>query len=159
MKKLVFLLSVGVLLSGCVAAPNHPVPDGLWYAETEVPGRFDYHIYVLFQDDSHFVWWRTLDAQDVVLKRLDHYTQDNGTPSVPALYTRNGDEFKGESRTVINSKKGVTLYTFLQSFNGRFEGDTLDMELQRSTLWPDGPPRTEERVRWSLQRLKPQLAQ
>lgn len=158
MKKLVFLLAMGWLLPGCAAAPSHPVPDGLWYAEKEVPDRFDYQVYVLFQDDSHFIWWRTLDAQDVVLKRLEHYTRDNGTPSAPALYTRIGDELKGESRTVVNNKKGVALYTFIQNFNGRFEDETLDMELQRSTLWPDGPPRTEERVRWSMKRLKSQLA-
>lgn len=153
MKYLYLTALLFLTLSGCISGPGAQIRDNLWYAETEQPNWFRYHAYVLFQDTNHFIWWHTVDPQDVVMKRFDYYTHDNGTTDTPVTFTRTGDQLKGEARIPWHRKTGGILFTQIQSFTGHFDGDRLDMELIKSTAYPDGRVSTESPIRWSMKRL------
>ena len=153
MKRLSLFALLMLALSGCIMGPSQQVRENLWHAPQEQPNWFGYHAYVLFQDDSHFIYWRTLAAPDQVLRRFDYYSVDNGSTKVPVTFTRNGNQLQGESHRPIRSRTGDIIFTWVESFKGLFVGDTLDMEMRKKTVWPDRPTTEELPVRWTLKRL------
>ncbi|KAA0983279.1 hypothetical protein [Pseudomonas sp. ANT_J28] len=158
MKKLLLSFFMGLLLSGCATTPSYQVPDGLWYAEKEDPDHYRYHVYVYFKDESHFIWWRTKETQDVVMKRWAYYTHDHPGVDNPTIYTRQGDQLKGERRIVDRSSEGILQATTTQTFNGRFNGDELVMEFIDASVWASGNDAGRDVVRWSMKRLRSQSA-
>jgi hypothetical protein len=94
-----------------------------------------------------------LAAPDQVLSRFDYYSVDNGSTKVPVTFTRNGDQLQGESRRPVRSRTGDIIFTWVESFKGLFVGDTLDMEMRKTTVWPDRPTTQELPVHWTLKRL------
>lgn len=153
MKRLYLFVFLMLALSGCTLGPSQQVREKLWHAPQEQPNTFGYQAYLLFQDDGHFIYWRTMAAPDQVLSRFDYYSIDNGSTEVPVTFTRNGDQLHGESRRPVRSRTGELIYTRVESFKGRFIGDTLDMEMRKTTVWPDRPTLEESPVHWTLKRL------
>ena len=153
MKKLLLSLFMGLLLSGCATAPSYRVPDGLWYAESEEPDQFHYHVYVLFLDDSHLTWWRTKESHDMVMKRWAYYTHDHPGVKILTSYTREGDQLIGERRYINKGSPGLKGFTSIQTFTGRINGDTLDMKVEDNTINADGSSWPPVMVSWSLKHL------
>ncbi|MDP1293736.1 hypothetical protein Q6296_28355, partial [Klebsiella variicola] len=81
----------------------------------------------------------------------DHPGVDN-----PVIFTRTGDSLKGERRLVNKNREGVLQLTTIQTINGHFSGDSLEMEQTGNSVWADGTPVPLETVRWSMKRLSPQ---
>ncbi|WP_140665667.1 hypothetical protein [Pseudomonas arsenicoxydans] len=140
-------------LVGCTTVTSDRVPDGLWYAKSEEPDQFHYHVYVLFLDDSHFTWWRTKETYDVVMKRWAYYTHDHPGVKILTNYTREGDQLTGERRISDKGGPSMKANTFIQTFTGRFNGDALDMTVEAHTTYDDGPPSPTVVVRWPLRHL------
>ncbi|MFJ3521963.1 hypothetical protein ACIPO9_05760 [Pseudomonas sp. NPDC090203] len=142
-----------LMLCGCTT-PGSSVKDKIWYAEKEQPARVPWHVYLMFKDDNHFIWWRTVEGPDAVLKKFDAYTHDNG-PGVdsPVSYVRTGDRITAQSRDSVHSKTGETIFTDIRTFDGRFVGDRLEIDYQMTTVRPDRPSTEERVIRWSLKRL------
>ncbi|MCQ3000748.1 hypothetical protein NLO98_13410 [Pseudomonas syringae] len=152
-QKLIAVLFL-VALSGCASWPGSAAREKIWYAETEQPQRVPSHAYLMFTDDTHFIYWRTVEDPDVVLKKFDYYTKDNGTGvDVPTAFTRTGDRITAESRTPLKTKTGELVHTTVRTFNGRFVGDRLEMDFQETTVWPSRPAYSYSVIRWSMKRL------
>lgn len=152
MRKVFIVAFLFLALTGCASWPFSRAPDNLWYAESETPNWFGYHVYVLFLDDSHFIWWRTPDAQNVVLNRLDYYKSGEGAVQ-PTLYTRQGDQLKGELRRPWKGRNGETIFTMITNFDGSFSGELLDMEMVAKAHSPDGKVTNWNSLRWALKRM------
>ncbi|MBC3375768.1 hypothetical protein HU762_17600 [Pseudomonas sp. SWRI92] len=152
MRKIAALLLL-VALTGCSTAPSDRVPDGLWYAESEIPDQFHYHVYVLFLDDSHFTWWRVDEAPDTVIKRLAHYTNDHPGVKILTSYTREGDRITGERRFIHEGTPSLKGFTSVQIFTGHFSGDTLEMKVEGNMIYDDGRSFPAQIIRWPLKRL------
>jgi hypothetical protein len=141
-------------LSGCALSPGYGVKDKIWYAEKEQGGWVPWHVYLMFKDESHFIWWRTVDSPDKVLRNFDYYTKDSGSEGdMPVSFTRNGDQIEAESSYAFKSRTGETMFTEVYTFHGRFINEALEMQFQRTTLSPSKPPRPDRPVQWSLRRL------
>lgn len=155
MKKILLAFCISLLLSGCATDTAVPVPEGLWYADSEDPGP-GYHVYVYFKDANSFIWWRTNEPQAVVFKRWAYYTNDHPGVDNPVIFTRKGDWLKGERQIVNQNSEGVLQLTTTQTFTGHFSGDSLEMEQKGHSVWADGTPEPLETVRWSMKRLSAQ---
>ncbi len=154
MKQILVAALFLLALSGCAIGPGSGVREKIWYAETEQPRMVPWHAYLMFVDDTHFIYWRTVEDPDVVLKKFDYYTKDNGTGvDTRIAFTRTGDRITAESRTPLKKQNGELVYTTVHTFNGRFIGDTLEMDFQRTTVWPSRPAFSESVIRWSMKRL------
>lgn len=155
MKKIILSFFVGLLLSGCARVPVFPLADRLWYAENEVPDS-QFHVYVYFKDDSNFIYWRTKESQEVVMRRWAYYTHDHPGVDTPVQYKLQGDRLQGLKRFIATNSEGVPQYTATYEFAGSFKKDNLEMEIKRSSIWADGTPTPQETVRWSMKRLRAQ---
>lgn len=153
MRKMYVVLLLLLALIGCSTVNSDRVPDALWYAKSEEPDQFHYHVYVLFIDDSHFTWWRTKEPYEVVMKRWTYYTQDHPGVKVHTNYSRDGDQLTGLRSIVTRGTPSVKANTFIQTFTGRFAGDALDLTVEANTTYVDATPTSPEVVRWSLRRL------
>lgn len=152
MEKLLLWLVMGLLLSGCVTAPTQPAPNELWYAAKELPAE-RYQVYVYFKDDHQFIWWRTTESPDVVMKRWKYYTNDHPGVDNPTPYTRQGDLVKGEKIIINNNSKGVYEAKTVQTFTGHVSGDNMEMELKSEIFWADSSSWPPDTVRWSMKRF------
>ncbi|MFD2884183.1 hypothetical protein SAMN04490191_3490 [Pseudomonas lini] len=92
------------------------------------------------------------------MKRLAYYTHDHPGVDNPTLYTRLGDQLKGERHIVNRSSEGILQATATQTFNGRFDGDELVMEFVSASVWASGDDAGRDVVRWSMKQLKSQPA-
>jgi hypothetical protein len=142
-----------VALVGCSGAKSDRVPEGLWYAQSEEPDAFHYHVYVLFLDESHFTWWRTNESYETVMKRWAYYTHDHPGVRILSSYARDGDKLTGVRRIVTTGTPSVRANTFPQTFTGRFTGDALNLTVETMTTYENGPLIPTEIVRWPLRHL------
>ncbi len=153
MRRLYFTILL-LLLVGCSVAPTRPAPPGLWYAEKETPQQGRHQVYLYFKDDGHFIWWRTKESQEVVMRRWHYYTNDHPGVSLPMAYTRKGNELKGERLLPDRDERGPFGFTTTQTMVGRFEGDKLDIEFVTDMVWISGNHAGTDVVRWSMKQLK-----
>lgn len=150
----VFIVALLLLtLVGCSTENIDRVPEGLWYAKSEEPDDFHYHVYVLFLDEGHFTWWRTNESYEMVMRRWAYYTHDHPGVRILSSYTRDGDKLTGVRRIVTAGTPSMRANTFTQTFTGRFAGDSLDLTVESNTIYDNLPPTPTEIVRWPLRHL------
>ncbi|RMP79094.1 hypothetical protein ALP83_03274 [Pseudomonas syringae pv. actinidiae] len=166
MEKMKIIHAIAILilaLTGCGTTTTTSAPPGLWYAEREVPDQFHYSVYVLFQDDAHFQWWRTREDMETVLKRIDYYKHEHPGWDHPTAYSRQGNELTGERKFVTPASASMLANTFIQKFSGRFDGDTLELTIKSYTIMSvemgadDMMPPPTTVIKWPLKRLGPPL--
>ncbi|MBC3953049.1 hypothetical protein [Pseudomonas folii] len=154
MKQTLIAVLFLLALSGCATWPGSAAREKVWYAETEQPQLVPWHAYLTFTDDTHFIYWRTVEDPDAVLSKFDEYIKGDGADvDAPIAITRTGDRFTAESHTPLKSRTGELVYTTVNTFNGRFIGDTLEVDFQTTTVWPDRPAYSYRPIRWSMKRL------
>lgn len=143
-----------MLLSGCTTSVSSDVREQVWYSEGERPATAPWHVYLVFTDDGHFIYWRTVEKPDDVLKKIDSYMKGAGLDvGSPVPYTRTENDLDAVSQTPFLSRTGDTVYTDVRTFRGRFVGDALEIDFERITVWPPRPTFSEGVRRWSLKRL------
>lgn len=143
-----------MLLSSCTTSVSSDVRERVWYSEAERLSSVPWHVYLVFTDDSHFIYWRTVENPDDVLKKFDSYMEGKGLDvGSPVPYTRTENDLNAVSRTPFLSRTGETVYTDVRTFRGRFVGDSLEVDFERITVWPPRPTFSEGVRRWSLKRL------
>lgn len=154
MKQIWMTAIILIALAGCATGPSSSVRDKIWYAEAERPATAPWHVYLMFTDDSHFIYWRTVKNPDLVLKNIDYYTTGPGQEvGNPVLFTRTGNRISAVSQTPFKSKTGETLYTDIRTFNGHLIDGAWEMDFERITTWPPRPSFSEGVIRWSMKRL------
>lgn len=154
MKQILVATLVLSALAGCATGPDSNLREKIWYAKAERPATAPWHVYLIFTDDSHFIYWRTVKDPNSVLKNIDDYLKAPGWDvGNPVPYTRTSNRISAVSQTPFKAKTGETVYTDIRTFNGRLIDGTWEMDFERITVWPPRPTFSEGVIRWSMKRL------
>lgn len=146
------LVLLALAFSACSSLPS-PEKKGqvLYLATQEEPdNRFGYQVYLLFLDDDHFTWWRTKEARQVVLQRLNYYLNEHPGTGIYTKYKTQENRLTGSREIVTRGQKDIRDHVFVQNFKGIFEREQLIITMDEWYEHDDGSRTEPIRTIWKM---------